>query len=306
MTMGGGLTAGDRIILTAINTGAPSLSFVGSTFIVLCYCFFKELCKFSFKLVFYLALSDMLCSDDCSCSDPSKGFICDAQGYTTHFFCIASFLWTTTISFTLHRTVVKHKAYVEDLEAMFHLYVWGTFLVVTVIRSFCNNHLHLGPWCWTQTGMKGKAVHFLTFYAPLWGAILYNDFTYFQVIRMPRNDRHAAVPTISLSKTLEEDGSEMVARVAILSHFVFGIVQLCLMSNRVTWRRHKTDNFEPVSACTQWIGLSSNSWDTDLWRRHFGTVIEAHGAVTTEVVLSESHRLLLLFKVWRRSYVNHA
>ncbi|KAG2299902.1 hypothetical protein Bca52824_036374 [Brassica carinata] len=293
MTMGGGLTAGDRIILTAINTGAPSLSFVGSTFIVLCYCFFKELCKFSFKLVFYLALSDMLCSDDCSCSDPSKGFICDAQGYTTHFFCVASFLWTTTISFTLHRTVVKHKAYVEDLEAMFHLYVWGTFLVVTVIRSFCNNHLHLGPWCWTQT-------------APLWGAILYNDFTYFQVIRMPRNDRHAAVPTISLSKTLEEDGSEMVARVAILSHFVFGIVQLCLMSNRVTWRRHKTDNFEPVSACTQWIGLSSNSWDTDLWRRHFGTVIEAHGAVTTEVVLSESHRLLLLFKVWRRSYVNHA
>ncbi|KAG2330372.1 hypothetical protein Bca52824_001552 [Brassica carinata] len=54
--MGGGLTAGDRNILTAINTGAPSLSFVGSTFIVLCYCFFKELCKFSFELVFYLAL----------------------------------------------------------------------------------------------------------------------------------------------------------------------------------------------------------------------------------------------------------
>ncbi|KAG2314955.1 hypothetical protein Bca52824_018077 [Brassica carinata] len=95
----------------------------------------------------------------------------------------------------------------------------------------------------------------------------------------------AAVPTISLSKTLE--GSEMVATVANLSHFVFGIVQLCLMSNRVTWRRHKTDNFESVSACMQWIGLSSNSWDTDLWRRHFGTVIEAHGAVTTEVVLAK-------------------
>ena len=57
LSAGGGLTAGDRSILTAINTGASSLSFVGSTFIVLCYCLFKELRKFSFKLVFYLALS---------------------------------------------------------------------------------------------------------------------------------------------------------------------------------------------------------------------------------------------------------
>ncbi|KAL0697010.1 hypothetical protein Bca4012_064190 [Brassica carinata] len=193
LTAGGGLTAGDRSILTAINTGASSLSFVGSTFIVLCYCLFKELRKFSFKLVFYLALSDMLCSFFLIVGDPSKGFICDAQGYTTHFFCVASFLWTTTIAFTLHRTVVKHKTDVEDLEAMFHLYVWGTSLVVTVIRSFGNNHSHLGPWCWTQTGMKGKAVHFLTFYAPLWGAILYNGFTYFQVIRMLRNARRMAV-----------------------------------------------------------------------------------------------------------------
>jgi hypothetical protein len=62
LTAGGGLTAGDRSIITAINTGASSLSFVGSAFIVLCYCLFKELRKFSFKLVFYLALSDMLCS----------------------------------------------------------------------------------------------------------------------------------------------------------------------------------------------------------------------------------------------------
>ncbi|XP_013641191.2 G-protein coupled receptor 1-like [Brassica napus] len=193
LTAGGGLTAGDRSILTAINTGASSLSFVGSTFIVLCYCLFKELRKFSFKLIFYLALSDMLCSFFLIVGDPSKGFICDAQGYTTHFFCVASFLWTTTIAFTLHRTVVKHKTDVEDLEAMFHLYVWGTSLVVTVIRSFGNNHSHLGPWCWTQTGLKGKAVHFLTFYAPLWGAILYNGFTYFQVIRMLRNARRMAV-----------------------------------------------------------------------------------------------------------------
>lgn len=188
----GNLTAHDRRVLTAVNAGAASLSFVGSSFIVLCYVLFKELRKFSFKLVFYLALSDMMCSFFSMVGDPSKGFFCYTQGYTTHFFCVASFLWTTTIAFTLHRTVVRHKTDVEDLEAMFHLYVWGTSLVVTVIRSFGNNPAHLGTWCWTQTS-TGKVVHFITFYIPLWGAILYNGSTYFQVIRMLNNATRMAV-----------------------------------------------------------------------------------------------------------------
>lgn len=186
----GNLSASDRRILTAVNTGASTFSFIGSGFIVVCYLLFKELRKFSFKLVFFLAFSDMLCSFFSIIGDPSKGFFCYAQGYTTHFFCVASFLWTTTIAFTLHRTVVRHKTDVEDLEPMFHLYVWGTSGVVTVIRSISNDHGHitrLGAWCWAQTGRTGKAVHFITFYAPLWGAILFNAITYFQVIRMLNN-----------------------------------------------------------------------------------------------------------------------
>ncbi|OVA08340.1 GPCR protein [Macleaya cordata] len=204
--MVGNLTASDRRFLTSVNTGASTLSFAGSAFIVLCYFLFKDLRKFSFKLVFFLALSDMLCSFFSIVGDPSKGYFCHAQGYSTHFFCVASFLWTTTIAFTLHRTVVRHKTDVEDLEPMFHLYVWGTSLVMTVIRSIGNDPGHLGVWCWTQTGFAGKAreslaanmlallvVHFLTFYGPLWGAILFNGFTYFQVIRMLNNAARMAV-----------------------------------------------------------------------------------------------------------------
>lgn len=28
---------------------------------------------------------------------------------------------------------------------------------MTVVRSFGNDHRHLGVWCWTQTGRTGKA-----------------------------------------------------------------------------------------------------------------------------------------------------
>lgn len=183
----GSLTARDRQILAAVNTGASSLSLMGSTFIVLCYLLFKDLRKFSFKLVFFLALSDMLCSFFNIIGDPSTGFFCYAQGYSTHFFCVASFLWTTTIAFTLHRTVVQHKTDVEDLEPVFHLYVWGTSLVMTIMRSIGNHHSHIRVWCWSQAGLAGKVVHFATFYVPLWGAILYNGLTYLQVIRMLKN-----------------------------------------------------------------------------------------------------------------------
>ncbi|KAK6129524.1 hypothetical protein DH2020_036757 [Rehmannia glutinosa] len=236
----GSLTAAERGILSSINTGASSLSLVGSGFIVLCYLLFKELRKFSFKLVFFLALSDMFCSFFSIIGDPSKGYFCYAQGYTTHFFCVASFLWTTTIAFTLHRTVVRHKTDVEDLEPMFHLYVWGTSVVMTVIRSIGNDHGHISrlvkplqekhdtecaifKWDWLELGSRllllsdllfsmrsymrllsdligfgifsvdSFVVHFITFYAPLWGAILFNGITYFQVIRMLNNATRMAV-----------------------------------------------------------------------------------------------------------------
>ncbi|KAG0471022.1 hypothetical protein HPP92_015568, partial [Vanilla planifolia] len=52
----GGLSARDRRILSAFSTTAAALSFQGSTIVVLCYVFFKELRKFSFRLVFFLAL----------------------------------------------------------------------------------------------------------------------------------------------------------------------------------------------------------------------------------------------------------
>lgn len=68
--------------------------------------------------------------------DPSKGFFCYAQGSSTHFFCVASFLWTTTIAFTLHRTVVRHKTDVEDLGPVFHLYVWGMHYVHSCTNNF--------------------------------------------------------------------------------------------------------------------------------------------------------------------------
>eukprot|EP00245_Coleochaete_scutata_P003058 TRINITY_DN1436_c0_g2_i1.p1 TRINITY_DN1436_c0_g2~~TRINITY_DN1436_c0_g2_i1.p1 ORF type:complete len:317 (+),score=43.52 TRINITY_DN1436_c0_g2_i1:235-1185(+) len=180
-----GLSDSETHALTRINVAASVLSFCGSFFIVLCYALFKELRKFSFKLVFFLSLSDMCWSVFNMVGDPGEGFMCYLQGYTTQFFSVASFLWTTTIAFTLYRTVVKHKADVEGLHLPFHLYVWGTSFVMTVIPMLANDYGPAGAWCWVQNEtLSGKLLRFVTFYLPLWAAIIFNGSIYFQVIRM--------------------------------------------------------------------------------------------------------------------------
>ncbi|KAK1302116.1 G-protein coupled receptor 1 [Acorus calamus] len=140
-TAAAGLTGSERRILRGVNVGASTLSLAGSAFIVLCYILFKELRKFSFKLIFFLALSN-------------------ARRLT-------------------RRSEMRR--------------VDRTSLAVTVMRSIGNDFGHFGSWCWTETARTGKVVHFITFYAPLWGAILYNGVTYFQVIRMLNNAARMAV-----------------------------------------------------------------------------------------------------------------
>ncbi|GJN00650.1 hypothetical protein PR202_ga17846 [Eleusine coracana subsp. coracana] len=102
----------DRQVLDSVGTTAAALSLAGSSFIVLCYLLFRELRKFSFKLVFYLAVSDMFCS-------------------------------------------------------LF------TILGALTSEQYC--------------GLEHKVLHLITFYLPLWGAILYNGFTYYEVNRMLNN-----------------------------------------------------------------------------------------------------------------------
>ncbi|XP_038987445.1 G-protein coupled receptor 1 [Phoenix dactylifera] len=229
MTVAASLTIGDRRILAAVSTGTAALSLGGSAFIVLCYLLFKELHKFSFKLVFFLALSDMFCSFFTIVGDPSNGFFCYAQDYTAHFFCVASFLWTTTIAFTLHRTVVRHKTDVEDFESVFHLYVWGTSLVTTVIRSIGSEYGRPGAWCWSEPARTGKVAHLITFYGPLWSAILYNGFTYFQVTRMLNNATRMAVGMSDQSRHFDTRAEKAVNRwgyypLILIGSWAFGTI----------------------------------------------------------------------------------
>ncbi|XP_048533708.1 G-protein coupled receptor 1-like [Triticum urartu] len=54
-------------ILDTVGTTAAALSLTGSSFIVLCYLLFHKLHKFSFKLVYFLAVAALLAPGHSAC-----------------------------------------------------------------------------------------------------------------------------------------------------------------------------------------------------------------------------------------------
>ncbi|XP_024384343.1 G-protein coupled receptor 1 isoform X1 [Physcomitrium patens] len=225
-----GLTPAQTGALTVINQCASALSFVGTFFIVMCYVLFKDLRSFAFKLVFYLSLSDMLASLFNMLGNPGEGFLCYAQGYSSQFFSIASFLWTTTISFTLHRAAVKHKTDGEGFGAIFHVYVWGTSLMMTIIPLIGNDYGPAGAWCWVQSETAaGKVLRFMTFYLPLWGAILFNGIAYFQVIRVINNA--TSLVLIQMATELSDRQLQVQTRVDMKALNRYGYYPLILIGS---------------------------------------------------------------------------
>ncbi|KAK8988302.1 hypothetical protein V6N11_065896 [Hibiscus sabdariffa] len=211
------LSVHDRRILTAVNSGASSLSFIGSGFIVLCYSLFKELRKFSFKLVFYLSLSDLLCSFFNMVGDtprissvllPSSGqqllhslfieLLLDTKPmlkiWREYFTCMfGCYCFTLIYNGASHLPMPLFSSSCPLLNAVNQL-LYG--VPITSCRNFACSDCDTF-YCILELsdvfGISMQAVHFMTFYVPLWGAILYNGFTYFQVIRMLNNATRMAI-----------------------------------------------------------------------------------------------------------------
>ncbi|KAK3272971.1 hypothetical protein CYMTET_18762 [Cymbomonas tetramitiformis] len=127
-------------VLTHLNIGFAVVSLSGSLFIISCFLVFPDLRKFSFQLVFWLSLSDFLLGLGNVIGNPDDGTMCNVQAYSTQFFSTASVLWTTVIAFVLHQTVVYHWTDVPNLVIHFHVFVWGTSLILMILPAFTGSY----------------------------------------------------------------------------------------------------------------------------------------------------------------------
>jgi hypothetical protein len=116
--------------ITAADTVASVLSFIGSGMIILCYICFSDLRKFAFKLVFYLSMADMMASISGFIQPMNKNGdldcgLCLTQAWILSIFELASVLWTACICHCLYQAVVHRDTDVHRFEPWYHAVSWG-------------------------------------------------------------------------------------------------------------------------------------------------------------------------------------
>lgn len=189
------LTIDQMDVVNDVSMAISVASLCGSLFILFCFFYFRNLRKFSFKLVAILSFCDAF-NQAFDLVQPSARDIIDMeQGITPvdvtcyvqaagdTFFELSSVLWTTAIAATLYLTV-QHKMKLEDSPVAmlcFCVVAFGLPAVVTIAPAVDHAFGPAGGWCWI---IEEKAFwRFACFYGPLWAAMLFNVCVYVWIWR---------------------------------------------------------------------------------------------------------------------------
>mmetsp|Transcript_12422 Transcript_12422/g.30086 ORF Transcript_12422/g.30086 Transcript_12422/m.30086 type:complete len:333 (+) Transcript_12422:33-1031(+) len=185
----GGLTDSQVGTLNALSTTFSSISFIGSSLIILCYLCFPSLRKFAFKLVFFLSLSDAMSTigefvgtglklegglpDSCS--------VCLFQAWLTSIFDLASVLWTACIAHCLWRAIRYHDLEVHRFEKYYHLFAFGVPVFLALLPQLVGAYGLENGQCWILSSWS--SLMFIQFYIPLWCVVIFNVGIFYRIFR---------------------------------------------------------------------------------------------------------------------------
>lgn len=182
------MESSELYILNVLAIVFSALSLLGSIFIILCYCRFRELQTFAFRLVFWLSVSDALKSiaNMMTFADQHHS-LCTLQAWMKLFFGWASVLFTCAIAFTLQQGFLREydsysEMFIRRKTPYYHLVCWGVSLVFSVLPFATDSYGHTGAWCWIiGTDMASVIMRFSAFYVPLLFCIGYNCVIYYHI-----------------------------------------------------------------------------------------------------------------------------
>ena len=103
----------DIIILVTIFSACFGL--MGSLFIIVMFLGYKELRKFSYRLIVYLAISDSGMAISILIGHTGEG-ACVFQGVMMTYFGLSTIFWATVIAWVLYKSVVGLYKNIETLE----------------------------------------------------------------------------------------------------------------------------------------------------------------------------------------------
>ncbi|CAM9883270.1 unnamed protein product [Ectocarpus sp. 6 AP-2014] len=190
------LSSSEQDGLLAAAQACATFSLLGSLLIIFCYARYKHLRKLSFTLVLFLAISDVGADITYFMGNPEDNrAACVAQGALQQFFQMAQILWAVAIACVLRDVTVNLRMYhpheQSALMRRFHVAVWGSALLSTLLPFTTDSYGSTGSWCWIETNPGsdvdvGTMWRYLVLYCPLWAAIVFNIKVYVRIFSVVR------------------------------------------------------------------------------------------------------------------------
>ena len=181
-----------QLQVSAVQTGlfwVSAISLISCALVLCSWALNEDLRRFAFNLITLLALCQ------CGAAAPYTFIIdpapsspeCTIQSIASQFFGVASMGWIVAISYTLDCVVVKRNLDPLLVFRNFHIAIWGSSVVATLVPWWAGVLGPAGPFCWiSNDSTKATIMRAMFFHILLYASLAYHVRIYFRVFRVLR------------------------------------------------------------------------------------------------------------------------
>lgn len=176
----------DEFIIWLVKLIGGSMSTLCCLSVCICYIFYPSLRGYEFRLIFYLAFSDMIAS--CSYAIPPHDNIpaCRFQGAFLNFSNNLRLAWCAVISRSIHLTHKGAPDAFRKKEKVYSILILAICLISAGLPFITDSYKKVQGFCWINADgdsyITGTIWRLSIFYFPLWIIIGYICFVYYKVI----------------------------------------------------------------------------------------------------------------------------
>jgi hypothetical protein len=172
----------DSYIYTHLACGL--LSLLGSLFIIIFCIYLKALRVYSFKLIFYFSISQLLSSLEFIFPvtiQNSSQIACSLFGFLTNSSQMISVLWMTCIANCIRQAFVGHTIFYEKHEIYWAIFALLVIPLLNIIPAITESYAAVNNSCTYNQKTAGTLERIFIFFVPVWGMLIYSIGCYVQI-----------------------------------------------------------------------------------------------------------------------------
>ncbi|KAM9958105.1 hypothetical protein ACTFIW_013081 [Dictyostelium discoideum] len=140
-----------NIVLSYLTDILLSLSIVGSFLTIFTFMLYPKLRSYPIKLIIYLCMSIVFSLFFFEISfRSSNSLFCIPAAILVHYFFLANFFWTFSVSFNFFQMIVKRNRDSEFYERYYHLISWGIPFIIIIFCAAFKKYVDRGGFCYLE------------------------------------------------------------------------------------------------------------------------------------------------------------